>query len=78
MATTLEQAERIINELSESDRETLLQKLIDKVDPVDSEIEKAWIHESNSRLQAMREGTLVLIDEDEAFSQAFKSLDEKI
>ncbi len=78
MAMTLEQVERIINELSESDRETLLQRLIDKVDPVDSEVEKAWIEESRSRLQAMREGKLELIDEDEAFSRAFKSLDEKI
>lgn len=78
MASTLEQAEKIISELSESDRETLLQKLIDTVDPIDSEIEQAWIEESKSRLQAMREGTLPLIDEEEAFFRAFKSLDEKI
>jgi uncharacterized membrane protein len=78
MATTLEQAERIVKELSEADRETLLQKLIDEIDPVDSEIEKAWTEESRSRLQAMREGSLDLIDEDEAFSRAMKSLDEKI
>jgi hypothetical protein len=78
MAATLEQAERIVKELSEADKEILLQKLIDETDPVDSEIERAWIEESRSRLQAMRDGTLELIDENEAFSQAFKSLDEKI
>jgi hypothetical protein len=78
MAATLEQAERIVKELSETDRQTLLQKLIDETEPLESEIEKAWFEESRSRLQAMREGTLNLIDEDEAFSHAFKSIDEKI
>lgn len=78
MAKTLEEAERIVKELSEADRETLLQKLIEETDPVDSEIEKAWIEESRNRLKAMREGALDLIDEDEVFYQAFKSLDEKV
>jgi len=78
MTATLEQAEKIIRELSEADKEALLQKLIDETDPVDSEIKKAWIEESKSRIQAMRNGTLELIDEDEAFSQAFKSLNEEI
>ncbi|EHQ07727.1 addiction module protein [Leptonema illini] len=74
---TLKQAEQIVNELSESDRRALLQKLIDRVDPVSPEIEKAWLDESRSRLEAMRDGTLELIDEEEAFSRAFKSLDGK-
>lgn len=74
---TLKQAEQIVNELSESDRRALLQRLIDRVDPVSPETEKAWRDESRSRLEAMRDGTLELIDEEEAFSRAFKSLDEK-
>ena len=77
MGKTLVEVERIVNELSVSDKQTLLQKLIDETDPVDSEIEKAWIEESKSRLQAMKEGVLELIDEEEAFSQAFSSLNEK-
>ena len=78
MARTLDEAVKIVKELSEADREALLQKLIDESDPVESDIEKTWVEESRSRLQAMRDGKLELIGEDEAFSLAVKSLDEKI
>lgn len=73
---TLEDTEKIVKELSVFDKEILLQKLMDEIDPVDSETEKAWINESRSRLEAMRNGSLDLIDEDDAFIQAFASLDE--
>lgn len=78
MARTLKEAEDIIKELSTSDRQILLQRLIDEADPVDVEIEKAWLQESKIRLDAMRDGRLDLIDEDQAFLIAEASLDEKV
>lgn len=77
MKMTLEEVEKMVEELTEEEQEILLQRLIEKSDPIDSNIEKAWIDESVSRLHAMRDGSLDLIDEGEAFSEAFASLNEK-
>lgn len=77
MAATLKEVEEIIKELSEANRGAPLQKLIDEMEPIGSDIEKTWSEESKDRLDAMRVGKLDLIDDSEPFAEAFRFLGEK-
>jgi putative addiction module component (TIGR02574 family) len=69
MKMTLEEVEKVIEEFTEDEREILLQKLLEKTDPVISQIEKAWIAESERRLDSYESGQEKSYSTEEIFSK---------
>ena len=62
MARTLEEARKIVSELSLDDKEILSGELIHEVKKADPEIENAWAAEAEKRAQEIIEGKAELVD----------------
>jgi putative addiction module component (TIGR02574 family) len=78
MARTLEEARKIISELSPEDREILYLDLSSEIDRETTEHEKAWQKEIERRVEEVKSGTAVLYDGDEVMAEVRALIDEKI
>lgn len=74
---TLEQLVLAASELSEAERELLAHRILDTLDEKRrAELDTIWYDQAEKRLKAMQDGSLALIDGDEAFAQARRVLHE--
>ena len=77
MSRTLIEIERDIDALSGEDKEILVRKLIDKIDPMKPELEKAWVNEIRRRRDDLLSGRVQGIPFESATNEIRRSLDEK-
>lgn len=77
MGKSLEEARKIISELSPEDREILTIELGLEMEKVDPEIEKAWIEEAERRWQDFQSGKVKGIPAEEVFEEIERELNEK-
>lgn len=77
MARTLMEIKRDIGALSGEDREILLRDLLEEVDPMEPEIEKAWIIEVRRRRDDLLSGRVQGIPFETAMNEIRRSVDER-
>ena len=77
MARSLEEARKVINELSPEDKEILTIELGLEMDKIDPEIEKVWIEEAERRWQDLQSGKVKGIPAEEVFAEIERKLNEK-
>lgn len=78
MARTLEEARKIISELSLEDKEILSGELVHEIKKFDPEIEKARAEEAERRWKEIEEGKVETIPGDQVLAEARRRLREKI
>lgn len=77
MSRSLMEIESEIIQLPLADRAVLAEKLLESLDDVSREENaRLWAQEAVRRLKAMREGKVIPVDEEEAFSKAYAALNE--
>ena len=55
--------------LPSGDRASLADKLLDSLNPVDSQVEKAWINEVERRIKSFDDGETLAIEGEEVFKE---------
>lgn len=78
MATTLEEARKMINELSIEDKEILSGELVHEIKQFDPELEKSWVEEADRRLKEIEDGKVQTIPGDQVLAEARRRLSEKV
>ena len=74
---TLIEVEKIVEELTEEEQEILLQRLIEKTDPINPEIEHANIEVVRRRWNDIVSGKVKPVPLEEAFAEIDRLTDEK-
>jgi len=69
MPHTLEEIEAAARELPEEEREILIQKLLDGLNPVQEEIDLLWIEECEKRYNEIISGKTKTITAEQVFSE---------
>ncbi len=79
MSKALAEIQKEAHELPPAERELLVLDLIESLESEQKKrIDEIWNEEAVKRLAAMKDGSLELIDGDEAFKTAYAALDEKL
>lgn len=73
MATSLAEVRKLAFELTPEDREILAEELTSSLEqPELTEVDQAWIRESERRYQEVKEGKVTLVPVKQAFAQIDK------
>lgn len=78
MAKTLEEARKMLSELSPADREILSGELVHEIKRVDPEIEQAWTAEAEKRAQEILDGKADLVDGETVMERMRRKVHDKI
>jgi putative addiction module component (TIGR02574 family) len=74
---TLIEIEKEVGELTFSDKEILVQKLIDEVDPVDHKLKELWLNEVRRRREEVLSGEVNGIPLDAAMNELKRRINER-
>jgi len=74
---TLEEVRAAVDELSSEDKEILSIEFVHELEEIDSDIEKAWIAESERRLDEIESGKVECIPASEVIGRIKRRIDAK-
>lgn len=77
MCKTLIEIEKDVRALTLPDKEILLQKLIDEIDPMEKDLEKIWMNKVRHRREEILGGSVKGIPVETAMKELRRSIDER-